>query len=54
MRNKLDNVFMEIKVLKDRKNEIYRRQISPLDKKIEKLKKSLNTKDRKILDELLE
>ena len=50
---KLDNVFMEIKVLKDRKSEIYKRQISPIDKKIENLRKKLNTKEKKILDELL-
>jgi hypothetical protein len=51
--SKLENVFMEIKILMERKDEIYKRSLLPIDKKIEKLKKSLSFKDRKLLEELL-
>ena len=50
---KLDDVFMEIKILKNRKDEIYKRSIFPIDKKIENLKRKLNSKEKKILEELL-
>ena len=43
----LEKIIDEIKILKNRKEEIYKRQIEPIDKKISNLlKKIKNKKDK--------